>query len=313
MATNQTTYYGLSQWLASDKVERLDFNGDNQKIDEALHGLSAGKADSSTVAALANTVNAKAAQTALTALETTVAGLSTAVDAKAAQSDLAALQKTVNTKASQTDLNTLKTTVNTKAAQSDLTALQNTVNTKAAQSALNTLSATVTSNAAKHTDDVAALRSENCWVKLGETSISANAAKMSVSLPSGHVGAYREFKILAALASPCTSGTRLTVNGLQDEIYHLSGSNYTTAFSLYSSTTDMMSVHLYLEPIGPSQCVFMWMQGTARRSSNYYTLESQLVIPSLSIYDVSSIQIFPTISSSTITAGSSIVIYGLKK
>ena len=34
MASGQTQYYGLSQWEAADKVERVDFNSDNAKIDE---------------------------------------------------------------------------------------------------------------------------------------------------------------------------------------------------------------------------------------------------------------------------------------
>ena len=39
MASGQTQYYGLSQWEAADKVERVDFNSDNAKIDGALHRL----------------------------------------------------------------------------------------------------------------------------------------------------------------------------------------------------------------------------------------------------------------------------------
>ena len=38
MASGQTQYYGLSQWEAADKVERVDFNSDNAKIDGALRG-----------------------------------------------------------------------------------------------------------------------------------------------------------------------------------------------------------------------------------------------------------------------------------
>ena len=40
MASGQTQYYGLSQWEAADKVERVDFNSDNAKIDGALHTLA---------------------------------------------------------------------------------------------------------------------------------------------------------------------------------------------------------------------------------------------------------------------------------
>ena len=32
MVSGQTQYYGLSQWEAADKVERVDFNSDNARI-----------------------------------------------------------------------------------------------------------------------------------------------------------------------------------------------------------------------------------------------------------------------------------------
>lgn len=66
MASNQTTYYGLNQWQPEDKVLREEFNGDNSKVDAALHGLE-------------GTVSTKAAQTE-------VEGLKTQLATKAAQS-----------------------------------------------------------------------------------------------------------------------------------------------------------------------------------------------------------------------------------
>ena len=44
MASQYTQNYQLNQWAAEDKVRRVDFNADNQKIDAALAGLAAGKA-----------------------------------------------------------------------------------------------------------------------------------------------------------------------------------------------------------------------------------------------------------------------------
>ena len=72
MASGQTQYYGLSQWEAADKVERVDFNSDNAKIDGALRALAeqAGqKADRSAVDSLSNAVEQKADKTALSAAE----------------------------------------------------------------------------------------------------------------------------------------------------------------------------------------------------------------------------------------------------
>ena len=36
MASNQTSNYGLSQWEATDQVQRAEFNEDNAKVDAAL-------------------------------------------------------------------------------------------------------------------------------------------------------------------------------------------------------------------------------------------------------------------------------------
>ena len=45
MASGKTEHYGLNQWEATDKVERLDFNADNAKIDAALKasGIAVGE------------------------------------------------------------------------------------------------------------------------------------------------------------------------------------------------------------------------------------------------------------------------------
>ena len=45
MSSRQTAHYGLNQWEARDKVVREEFNGDNAKIDQALHTLAQGKAE----------------------------------------------------------------------------------------------------------------------------------------------------------------------------------------------------------------------------------------------------------------------------
>ena len=45
MSSRQTAHYGLNQWEAGDKVVREEFNGDNAKIDQALHTLAQGKAE----------------------------------------------------------------------------------------------------------------------------------------------------------------------------------------------------------------------------------------------------------------------------
>ena len=49
---NRTQNYNLCQWEAADKIQRVDFNADNAKIDAALSGLASGKADAPALEAL---------------------------------------------------------------------------------------------------------------------------------------------------------------------------------------------------------------------------------------------------------------------
>ena len=75
MSTNHTTNYGLCQWLATDQVQRTDFNQDNAKIDTALKSLSdqvGQKASQSAVDTLTTAVSQKAEQSALTAAVSTI-------------------------------------------------------------------------------------------------------------------------------------------------------------------------------------------------------------------------------------------------
>ena len=65
----KTRNYQLNQWAAEDKVQRVDFNADNAKIDAAIKAVDA-KADT------------RAAQTALDALAATVSGHTSALAGK---------------------------------------------------------------------------------------------------------------------------------------------------------------------------------------------------------------------------------------
>ena len=127
MASGQTQYYGLSQWEAVDKVERVDFNSDNAKIDGALRALAeqAGrKADKSTVTNLSSVVSQKADETALSAAEGRISALESG---KADKTELAAQIRALSQ---------------------------------------------------SHDADTEALRSENCWVKLGTAALAAEQAEM---------------------------------------------------------------------------------------------------------------------------------------
>ena len=66
---DKTKHYQLNQWAAGDKVQRIDFNADNAKIDAAIKAVDT-KADT------------RAAQTALDALASTVSGHTAALAGK---------------------------------------------------------------------------------------------------------------------------------------------------------------------------------------------------------------------------------------
>ena len=57
----KTEHYQLNQWEASDQVRRTDFNADNAKIEAALAGLESGKAESASVNAAINQLQAAVA------------------------------------------------------------------------------------------------------------------------------------------------------------------------------------------------------------------------------------------------------------
>lgn len=68
-STNKTTYYELSQYVGTDIINPLtDFNGDNEKIDTALHNIAeAASSSASDITALAGRVTT--AEGKITALE----------------------------------------------------------------------------------------------------------------------------------------------------------------------------------------------------------------------------------------------------
>ena len=103
MASNQTSSYGLSQWEATDAVQRLEFNADNAKVDAALKSLSdqvVQKANQSALNTVISAVNQKADAA-------TVSSLSQTVAEKADSVTVAALSQTVAQKADQTDVDAL--------------------------------------------------------------------------------------------------------------------------------------------------------------------------------------------------------------
>ena len=243
MASNQTQHYQLSQWEASDKVERLDFNADNAKIDGALHTMAeqvANKAENSAVSALTSRVNAKAEQSALTAEQT------------------------------------------------------------ARQSADNA------EKAAREEAD-AALRNENCWVKLGEKILSSAASTITLTLSNAAL--YQKILIEFAI-----SGNTDLEFSLNDGIaFHRGGySGRVSSLAVISSGAPsvMAGGYLYLMR-GMSNTGLMGFydtmttDGSSTRTSRGSIISSNDAFSELTRVNLS--------TADSMAANSRFVLYGMKK
>ena len=182
MASGQTQYYGLSQWEAADKVERVDFNSDNAKIDGALHALAeqAGrKADKSTVTNLSSVVSQKADETALSAAEGRISALESG---KADKTELAAQIRALSQ---------------------------------------------------SHEADTAALRSENCWVRLGEWSVTEESSLISLSFPEIDKSRFRQLRLHFHICGVSALGNViLRMNQVSSGQYDTGGINRTDGLYL---------------------------------------------------------------------------------
>ena len=188
MASGQTQYYGLSQWEAVDKVERVDFNSDNAKIDGALHALAeqAGqKADRSAVDSLSTVVEQKADKTALSAAEGRISALESG---KADKTELAAQIRALSQ---------------------------------------------------SHEADTAALRSENCWVRLGEWSVTEESSLISLSFPEIDKSRFRQLRLHFHICGVSALGNViLRMNQVSSGQYDTGGINRTDG--LYLSFTNSL-------------------------------------------------------------------------
>lgn len=277
MATNHTQYYGLSQWLAEDKVERVDFNGDNEKIDAALRALSTGKANSATVTALTNTVAKKAEQSDLEDLQATVAQ-------KAQQADLAALTNVVSTKATQTAVDTLA---------DDLEDLQ----------------ATVEENALTHTQDVAALRGENYWTKITSFGLTGSGTLMDIQIPNA--GIYREIVLYCAIRGGGKYPMQMRVNNITADDSYLGGDGYSDSYmelTRYGALGTGLTIRL--SPFGISGGIFALVEGAYRDGDSAFSISRQYLIPNVTMLTLTSVQIRDL---TELGSGSLVTVYGLKK
>ena len=143
MASGQTQYYGLSQWEAADKVERVDFNSDNARVDGAPPPPAGGRAGSPTAPVGPPPPPGRRRRT--TPPPPPGGGRIYALESgKADKTELAAQIRALSQ---------------------------------------------------SHEADTAALRSENCWVRLGEWSVTEESSLISLSFPEIDKSRFRQLRL----------------------------------------------------------------------------------------------------------------------
>lgn len=209
-------------------------------------------------------------------------------------------------------LKTLAGQVASKANSSTVSSLTTKVNAKADQSAL-TAEQTARQNAdnaekAAREAAVAALRSENCWVKLSDKTLGAAASSYSWAITNP--GNYAELRCVFELA--CTGEVHFNVqNGAS--LAALSGdSPVTSHLMLGGNNANGAGGFIRLSPAGGSGNVLIYYE-IAHLSDN-----SRLFFPTGRLAGVS--QIYKNLSTvkifsenGTFLAGSRFILYGLKK
>lgn len=259
MASGQTQYYGLSQWEAADKVERVDFNTDNVKVDEALHGLAeqvGQKADKSTVTNLSSVVGQKADKTALTAAEGRVSALESG-----------------------------------KADKSELTAQVNTLSQS-------------------HAADTAALRGENCWVKLGTWTLEAGAVGANLDLPQISKTAYRQLRLHFHIGmAEEADALIIQMDHITGSRYQVSGTSSGTGIYLCHRSARFAAGTLDLFPVpGCPDLLAGVVQGIGDLVPSTYS--RPFTVKDTCWDDLSSIQL--GLNGTMLAAGSEFALYGLK-
>ena len=263
MASGQTQYYGLSQWEAADKVERVDFNSDNAKIDGALHTLAeqAGrKADKSTVTNLSSVVSQKADETALSAAEGRISDLESG---KADKTELAAQIRALSQ---------------------------------------------------SHDADTEALRSENCWVKLGTAALAAEQAEMNFNLSGVDLSKFRALELHGELSSGASGSMALLFNHQSSISFHgPNGRSKNYAIFLYNENEFSGMVRIQRSPRAGCMVIYSLNAnyGFMDQPDGNSTYTDRLIMDGIQSIQVTSFDLSDV--QKTLKGGSNLTLYGLKK
>ena len=179
---------------------------------------------------------------------------------------------------------------------------------KANQSDLDAAVSRVTILENRHSSDVAALRSENCWVKLSDETLSGSAESYSYSIENSEQ--YAELKCIYSMTT--TNGNAaLSVN--DGELLYTSVSiNGYENINLIPSATQGMGGTISIFPVGIAQYTVFDSRTVGFESDNKLTATSRTAgTLGMSFENLKTVTIF--VERGTIQKGGHFILYGLKK
>ena len=217
-------------------------------------------------------------------------------------------------KANSSTVNSLTTKVNAKADQSALsaeqTARRNADNAeKAAREAADTaLSQT-------HAADVAALRGENCWVKLGEWTLTEDASQIDIDLTGIDWSAFRRLEMEFSVTGESGSTFCLRVNHLESKSYLFGNAcdtfyelvNLSNRISAFMTGRISIDVSRNYAPLG-GNITYTGYDGFLLAG-----MPLPFAVPSVQTGQLTSIQLHTFKHATMLHAGSQAALYGLKK
>lgn len=214
---------------------------------------------------------------------------------------LKTLANQVASKANSSTVSSLTTKVNAKADASALTA-----ETKARSDADAVEKSAREALAQQHTADVTALRNENCWVKVADTTLRANSTAFSCPLAS--VGNYAELRCLFTLVSD--GYIYFDMNGGVDLL--MNGGTYRTVSMLSNRCEKGVGGSIHIIPVGSGDTAAIFTEASGfENDGTYHNLAMNMITVSVPYAQLSSIDLSSNFG--TIQAGARMRVYGLKK
>lgn len=160
----------------------------------------------------------------------------------------------------------------------------------------------------KHSSDVAALRSENCWVKLSDETLSSSVESYSYSIQNPEQ--YAELKCVYSMA---TSNGRVDLMVNNGELINTSsGGTGSEDTNLLVDATQGMGGIIRIFPICVEQYIAIDCKTVGFASNNAVASPSKAVgVRGISLAQLRNVTLFA--ERGTVLAGGQFILYGLKK